>query len=389
MARSGDQWQAARVGTCVLMLVATGAWSAGGDYAMMMPKASTSLLLDIAAAGDRLVEVGERGHILYSDDRGDSWTQAGVPTSVLLTRVFFLDARLGWAVGHDGNILASTDGGLHWELQRAGVVDQARINQDNVARAKAQVDSLRTQLADSSGARGQELDSQLEEAEHGLVVAREILAEPVYPPPLMDVRFANGEQGWAVGAFGTLLRTTDAGRHWDDWSHKLPNPDELHLNGVAADAAGNLYLASEWGYVFLSSSGGETWQAVETGYEGSVFGVLADPVTDSVFAYGLRGTVYRSTDHGRDWVRLDLPIRDSLFGAACSAEGKLVFVGQDGGAVMSTDGGGHFTVLQTDTRRGLYGVTATAGGGFVATGDGGFSRLAGPDREQAGLHGRE
>ena len=33
-------------------------------------------MVDIAAAGDRLVAVGERGHILYSDDDGKSWTTA-------------------------------------------------------------------------------------------------------------------------------------------------------------------------------------------------------------------------------------------------------------------------------------------------------------------------
>ena len=123
------------------------AQSANTDYALIMPKAQSSLLLDIAAAGDRLVAVGERGHILYSDDGGRSWKQARVPTSVMLTRLSFISASTGWAVGHDGNILLSTDGGLNWVLQRDGVSDQALINEDRVAYARGKVSDLQRQLA--------------------------------------------------------------------------------------------------------------------------------------------------------------------------------------------------------------------------------------------------
>ena len=40
-----------------------------------------STLLDVASAGQRLVAVGERGHVLLSDDQGKTWRQARtVPT---------------------------------------------------------------------------------------------------------------------------------------------------------------------------------------------------------------------------------------------------------------------------------------------------------------------
>ena len=106
---------------------------------MQMKKAATSLLLDVASAGDRLVEVGERGHILYSDNKGQSWVQARVPTSVMLTRVFFVTPTMGWAVGHDGNVLFTQDGAVTWELQRNGVIEQAGINEERMSRAKVQI----------------------------------------------------------------------------------------------------------------------------------------------------------------------------------------------------------------------------------------------------------
>ena len=93
---------AAAILTCLGLAPLQGVQAAGADYALQLPGAEHSMLLDIAAAGERLVAVGERGHILVSEERGESWRQVEVPTTAMLTRVFFFDETLGWAVGHDG-----------------------------------------------------------------------------------------------------------------------------------------------------------------------------------------------------------------------------------------------------------------------------------------------
>ena len=86
------------------------------EEAVEAPLAIESLLLDGAAAGSRLVVVGERGHILVSTDGGASWKQARVPTRALLTAVHLHDEHTGWAVGHDAVILRTGDGGATWEI---------------------------------------------------------------------------------------------------------------------------------------------------------------------------------------------------------------------------------------------------------------------------------
>ncbi len=344
------------------------------EYSLQTPGAAQSMLLDVAVAGKRLVAVGERGHILTSQDQGQSWTQAKVPTSVMLTRVFFVDDKTGWAVGHDGNVLHSQDGGRIWALQRDGLADQARINETNAGRALSRVQELQAQLAEAGDDGVEALEEALEEAEWALENAREKLDMPVYAPPLMDVWFATPEQGWAVGAYGTLLRTANGGRDWADWSHYVGNPDELHLNGVVGDSAGNVYLASEWGMVFVSTNAGESWRVAETGYDGSFFGVVSNPETGSVFAYGLRGTIYRSADQGMTWNAVDGLVRGSLFGAEAVA-GSVVFVGQGGIATLTGDDGKTFAPMVQPVRDGLFGVAAMADGRFVATGERGTRLL--------------
>ncbi|MEH6593464.1 MAG: YCF48-related protein, partial [Halioglobus sp.] len=304
---------------------------------MQTERAAGSLLLDIAVAGSRLVAVGERGHILYSEDEGGSWTQSQVPTSVMLTRVFFISPSLGWAVGHDGNVVVSGDGGISWTLQRDGVAEQARINRDRALRAEQSLASLRDRLRSGEDIDRQALALALEEAEYQLDEAKLSLAQPVFPPPLMDIWFVDEHWGWISGAYGTLLHTVNGGRDWQDWSHKVGDPDQLHFNGVVGAADGSLYLASEWGTIFRSSTDGKSWEAIASGYEGSFFGLVENSRSGSLFAYGLRGTVYRSTDKGVHWRELDSGVTASLFGACAVDDGRLMFVGAGGMVTVTED----------------------------------------------------
>ena len=81
------------------------------DWAEPMRLARSSLLLDADADGSRIIVVGERGHVLVSSDDGQRWQQARVPTRSTLTAVQIVDGTCAWAVGHDGVILKSDDGG--------------------------------------------------------------------------------------------------------------------------------------------------------------------------------------------------------------------------------------------------------------------------------------
>ena len=84
-------------GLPAVTLAADPATDAAVEYSVIAPLAPRSLLLDAVKAGDRIVVVGERGHVLLSDDQGASWRQAKVPTRATLTAVYFVDAQNGWA----------------------------------------------------------------------------------------------------------------------------------------------------------------------------------------------------------------------------------------------------------------------------------------------------
>src|SRR4029453_7009044 len=88
--------------------------------AIKTPLAARALLNGLARARERIIAGGQRGHVLFSDDGGKSWQQAAVPVSSDLVAVSFPNATTGWAVGHDGVVLRSTDAGTSWTRQLDG-----------------------------------------------------------------------------------------------------------------------------------------------------------------------------------------------------------------------------------------------------------------------------
>lgn len=292
---------------------------AAAVFAIESPRASKGLMIDVVHAGKRLVAVGDRGHILYSDDLGSTWTQAKVPTRQLLTAVFFVDDKQGWAVGHDAQILASTDGGATWAQQYQDLKREA---------------------------------------------------------PLLDVWFKDTSHGLAVGAYGALIETNDGGKTWEDVSDRLDNEDQYHLNAIAHIKDAGLFIVGEQGSMFRSRDDGQTWEKLEGPYEGSLFGVIGTAQPQTLLVYGLRGNLYRSVDFGSTWEQVELnaargALEFGLSGATLLDDGAIVVVGNGGSVVVSHDDGMTFSVFNRPDRISLSSVTAAGNGNLILAGQGG------------------
>jgi photosystem II stability/assembly factor-like uncharacterized protein len=345
---------------------------AATEYAPIMPMASRSLLLDIAGAGDRAVTVGERGHILYSDDSGTSWQQARVPTTQMLT---------GWAVGHDGLILVSDDGGENWRIQRDGLAVQEQANLELREQAHRQIKELDQALESAGEEARPELELQREDAVMDLEDADLALEEPVFTSPLMDVWFLDQNRGWAVGAFGTLLTTDDGGQHWVGQPALVDNPDEFHLNTITGDGENRVFIAGEGGLMYRSGDGGDSWEALEPFYEGSWFGLVYSAPHDTLLVFGLQGNLYRSSDFGDTWEAVPGDSRVALAGGSVSENGSIVLVGGVGTVLRSQDGGLSFKRDMMPDRLSLS-AAMHSDGQLILIGQGGAKLLEGDNENE-------
>ncbi|NWD50051.1 WD40/YVTN/BNR-like repeat-containing protein, partial [Pseudomonas gingeri] len=272
-----------------------------------------AVLIDIARAGQRLVAVGEHGLILLSDDSGQHWRQAVVPTSVSLTAVSFPTAEQGWAVGHAGMVLHSADGGESWSVQLDGNAAAQRV-----------LDAL----ADKS--------NDTPQYQRQLKAARVFVAEGA-DKPLLAVHFTDERVGTVVGAFGLILHTTDGGVTWQSWVDRLDNPAGNHLYAIASQGA-RIYVAGEQGLVLMSEDAGAHFVRLPSPYEGSFFTLNLSSDGDVLVA-GLRGNAWHSRDQGQHWAQLDNPFGSSLMAARSLENGGVVLADQSGRLLSGSEDG--------------------------------------------------
>lgn len=328
--------------------------------------ASRSLLTDATRAGDRIVSVGERGHIIYSDDQGQSWAQAAVPVSVTLTAVDFGTADSGWAVGHSGAVLHSSDAGETWQLQLDGI----RAAELVIASKEEQIAELEVQIEQAPEDQKEDLEWALDDLYFAMENAQSDMdIGPVNP--LLDVWFENDQHGFAVGAYGMVLRTQDGGDTWQDWAPYLDNPTNFHYNSISEVAGGGLVIVGEAGQIHVSTDGGETWQKRESPYDGSLFGVSGTSRVNEILAFGLRGNTLLSTDLGRTWTMVPNEANATLNSAAVAADGRITLVGNGGAVLMSSNHGETFRSHFREDRAGVMAVVPISGTNLLLVGEGG------------------
>ncbi len=331
--------------------------------------APSQLLTDAAQAGDRIVAVGERGHIIFSDNEGQNWTQGKVPVSVTLTGVSFPTATEGWAVGHSGVVLHSEDAGATWALQLDGVAAAELA----IAGKEARAAELEAQIEQAPEEEKGDLEWALDDLFFSLENMRaDLEVGPVNP--LLDVWFENSQHGFVVGAYGMILRTQDGGASWQDWSSRLQNPTGYHLNAITRVTGGALAVVGEAGQIHVSVDNGETWELRDSPYDGSLFGVIGTGHVNEILVFGLRGNVFLSTDLGKSWKMVPSNASATLNDGAVADDGRITLVGNGGAVLVSSNGAENFREYFRTDREGLMSVVPVSQTRLVLVGEGGVKR---------------
>lgn len=281
--------------------------------------ATRTLLLDAQVFGQTVVAVGTDGHIIRSTDGGRSWRLARVPTHATLTGVSFADAKHGWAVGHDAIILNTQDGGLTWSMQYHG--------------SDLQVSFL-------------------------------------------DVCFLDSQTGFVAGAYGQFFATSNGGI---TWTHRQIIKEDFFLNRITVGPTGTLYLAGEQGLLLRSTDRGSTWTPIPSPYDGSFYGILPlGPKT--LLAYGLRGRIYRSEDDGNRWQLSPNDPHGLLATALRLKNGVIIVAGEARLFAVSRDGGRSFIPWAPGLTTGVAELAESPDGAPLAFGEDGVTRLPVPPR---------
>ncbi|MEH6824561.1 MAG: YCF48-related protein [Motiliproteus sp.] len=318
-----------------------------------------SLLLDIDRVGERLVAVGERGHVMLSDDMASSWTQAQVPVRVTLTSSFFIDDQQGWAVGHDGVVLYTNDGGQQWQKQ----LDGTQANQLILDHAQQLQSAAEVALENAPEDQREQLEMDLENRIFEAEDAASFIVEGA-SRPFLGVWFKNDNEGYISGAFGMFLATTDGGNSWSSVAERIDNTEGFHLNAIIPIGE-QLFIVAESGGLYRSDDLGQSWKPLASPYEGSFFGINGDG-QGQLIAYGLRGNAFISLDNGDSWKAIETATKTTLFSSTRLDDGSTLLMGNSG-IILQVDAQGRLLQTSSSQRKLPISAAITIGAGKLVT----------------------
>ncbi len=140
--------------------------------------------------------------------------------------------------------------------------------------------------------------------------------------PLYDVDMISATEAWAVGSYGTIIRTSNGGR---SWTRQRSNTNQdlraVHFeDSLHGWAVGNVAL--------YTVDGGTTWQK-GAGALGTLYSVDFADVSTGFAGVGAN-FLYKTIDGGRTWTKVNVPLSvtrvqffDSTNGVAGGAGGVL------------------------------------------------------------------
>ncbi len=161
--------------------------------------------------------------------------------------------------------------------------------------------------------------------------------------PLFSVDFVNSRVGWAVGRQGVILHTRDGGARW----RKQVVGGGKHLFHVAGLDERRAWATGDWGALLFTRDGGETWE--DRSLERDVILYSQSwPDPDHGWLVGEAGTVLHTKDGGQTWIEQDPGVAKTLFGVHFADTQNGWACGLDGLILRTRDGGTTWQVVRGD-----------------------------------------
>ncbi len=175
---------------------------------------------------------------------------------------------------------------------------------------------------------------------------------------LMGVFAISREKGCAVGRAGTIMRTDDSGTNW----HRVESGVACQYNDVAFISPQDGFIVGEFESILRTKDGGANWELIHGGEpeeidfsqieEGEIldedFGMEEEVYTlksiyflDSEHGWtaGEYGTILKTIDGGKSWLKVNSGTEHSLSGIEFLNANLGFAVGLDGIIIKSVDGG--------------------------------------------------
>lgn len=242
--------------------------------------------------------VGQDGVIIATNNGGETWQSQDSGFEITLRSVDFTDVHIGWAVGHLGLILHTTDGGETW----AQTAHEAALGLDliHVSFTSPSTGWIVTERGGFT----------LRTTDGGATWERQFFDST---QARSDAFILSDSHSWAVLTSGGVVSTTDSGESWH--LYKGINQVEIGTSGIH-------FLDEQRGWI-------AGWRGKQQGLSSGV----------QFVKYLTDGMVAHTTDGGQTWTRIDADTGKFLWDVAFVDALEGWAVGSSGQTMHSTDGG--------------------------------------------------
>lgn len=304
----------------------------------------------------RGVAVGQNGLVALTTDGGRTWVTQDVGTREDLNDVAFMPNGRGLAIGSRGALLYSNNRGSSWrvrDLRRAPTEDSL----GSVHAESFNDISLREGGGWIVGTGG----ALLNIASDGSVARHTHIADE----SLRAVDFVNDSLGWALGS-GGLWHTRDSGRTWG----LLPRSDSSRFSTIEFFNQ-NVGWAAAGDTIFRTTDGGLSWTGTVPPSAARVHAIRFASPYDG-WAAGRNGHVWTTRDGGQSWGAARVGGLDPQRGAPdllglANFSDTLAWAVGEGGTVVAGIRSSDWAVVSKPPTRGLPGwwVLVMAVGGIL------------------------
>jgi photosystem II stability/assembly factor-like uncharacterized protein len=240
--------------------------------------------------------------LYFSNDRAKTWNAVDVPgTGFTMSAITFSDSQHGWAVGGNGLIIRTRDGGKSWELLKRPTRTEASVRVS---------DLHAVHFANSSVgyvAGHERYGNKINDEVWGSVEIfctkdggetwRRCYKENE-PDSVFQITTVSESRAF-VSLGDRLIRTDNQGETWQRVSTSAK-----YISSIAFAPDGSAWLVGSHGVFQTSSDGGKTWQqpaSLTQDFVNRDWGEVAFNANGTGLAAGENSTLALTTDNGKTW----------------------------------------------------------------------------------------
>lgn len=270
----------------------------------------------LAKSGESLVVVGEFG-ALGRKTNTQPWALTSRGENLAANWITFSDANNGFAVGQDGLIMHTVNGGETWSGLQNGLTLDSFYGAEMIGTNKLWVVGDLGVLLHTSNAG-----------------ASWVQQSTFTFNTLFSISFVNENAGWAVGDFGTFIRTANGGITWTAVSTGLSDV----LFGVKFKDTNNGWMVGENGLIRRTVNGGTSWTPQTSNTTAALFYVDFTDLNNG-FCAGSNGTILKTTNGGAVWTPLITGTQRNIYLVSGVSMNSVWAIGDSGLVLHSTNGG--------------------------------------------------